>query len=212
MLSVIDNINFKQKELKRIMSVPYVIEAGKGGQEKVYDIYSRMLKDRVIFIKGHFDQNMADAVTAQLLFLESVDSDKDIWMYINSGGGEIDAMFSIYDTMTYIKPDVCTLAYGKAASAGSFILAAGAKGKRFALPNSNIMIHEFSGGNQGRYHEIENLFEQHKKLNERLNKYYAKFTGQPLKRIEKDMLVDHYMSAEEALEYGLIDGVQTSRK
>lgn len=194
------------------MTVPYVIEAGEKGQEKVYDIYSRMLKDRIIFIKGEFNDVMADAVTAQLLFLESADPEKDIWLYINSPGGEINSMFSIFDTMQYIKPDVCTLAYGKAASAGSFILAAGAKGKRCALPNANIMIHEFSGGNTGRYHQIANQFEQSQKLNEKLNKYYVEFTGQKLKTIEKDMKVDHYMSAEEALEYGLIDSVQTTRK
>lgn len=193
------------------MTTPYVIEKSDKGQEKVYDIYSRMLKDRVIFIKGEFNDMMADAVTAQLLFLETADPEKDIWLYINSPGGHIDAMFSIFDTMQYIKPDVCTLAYGKAASAGSFILAAGTKGKRFALPNANIMIHEFSGGNTGRYHQIENQFEQSKKLNKKLNDYYVEFTGQTLKKIQKDMKIDHYMSAEEAEAYGIIDKVQTKR-
>lgn len=193
--------------------VPYVIEAGeKEGQEKVYDIYSRMLKDRIIFIKGEFTPELADAVTAQLLFLESSDPDKDIWFYINSRGGNIDAMLSIYDTMTYIKPDVGTLVYGNAMSAGAFIMAAGAKGKRLALPNADIMIHELSYGTQGRYHEVENVFEKTKRLNEKLNKYFVEFTGQPLKKIAKDMLVDQYMSAEEAMEYGLIDGIQTTRK
>lgn len=193
------------------MSTPYVIEAGEKGQEKVYDIYSRMLKDRVIFIKGVFDQSMADAVTAQLLFLESVDKEKDIYMYINSPGGEVTAMFSIYDTMNYIVPDVCTLAYGQACSAGSFILAAGAKGKRFSLSNSNIMIHELSGGHRGKFHDMEVDFNQSKKLFEKMAKYYSEFTGQKVDKIKKDMLRDFYMTPEEALAYGLIDKIQYKR-
>jgi len=193
------------------MSVPYVIEKGEKGQEKVYDIYSRMLKDRVIFIKGLFDQNMADAVTAQLLFLESVDKDKDIWLYINSPGGHITAMYSIFDTMNYIKPDVCTLAYGQASSAASFILAAGAKGKRFALPNCDVMIHELSGGHQGKFHDMEISFKHSEKLYGKMAKHYVKFTGQTIAKIKKDMKRDFYMSAEEALTYGLIDKVQTTR-
>lgn len=193
------------------MSVPYVIEKGEKGQEKVYDIYSRMLKDRVIFIKGLFDQNMADAVTAQLLFLESVDKDKDIWLYINSPGGHINAMYSVFDTMNYIKPDVCTLAYGQAASAASFILAAGAKGKRFSLPNCDIMIHELSGGHQGKFHDMEISFKHSERLYSKMAKHYVKFTGQTIAKIKKDMKRDFYMSAEEALTYGLVDKVQTTR-
>ncbi len=193
------------------MAVPYVIEKGEKGQEKVYDIYSRMLKDRVIFIKGLFDQNMADAVTAQLLFLESVDKDKDIWLYINSPGGHINAMYSVFDTMNYINPDVCTLAYGQAASAASFILAAGAKGKRFALPNCDVMIHELSGGHQGKFHDMEISFKHSEKLYGKMAKHYVKFTGQTIAKIKKDMKRDFYMSSEEALTYGLIDKVQITR-
>lgn len=193
------------------MSTPYVIEAGEKGQEKVYDIYSRMLKDRVIFIKGVFTQELADAVTAQLLFLESVDKTKDIYMYINSPGGEITAMYSIYDTMNYVAPDVCTLAYGQACSAGSFILASGAKGKRFALPNCDIMIHELSGGHGGKYHDMEVGFNHSKKLFEKMAKHYSVLTGQKVEKIKKDMQRDFYMSPEEALEYGLIDKIQYKR-
>lgn len=193
------------------MSTPYVIEQGEAGQEKVYDIYSRMLKDRIIFIKGEFDEHMADTVTAQLLFLESADSEKDIWLYINSPGGRCTSMYSIFDTMNYIKPDVCTLAYGQACSAGSFILAAGAKGKRFALPNADIMIHELSGGHGGKFHDMKISFEHTEKLYDKMAKHYTEFTGQPLAKIKKDMKRDFYMSAEEALSYGLVDKVQTIR-
>jgi ATP-dependent Clp protease protease subunit len=193
------------------MSVPYVIEKNSKDQERTYDIYSRLLLDRIIFIKGVFDQDLADAVTAQLLFLESADQDKDIFMYINSPGGQIDAMYSIYDTMTYVKPDVCTLAYGQACSAGSFILAAGAKGKRFALPNCNIMLHELSGGNEGKFHDIEVSFIKMKSLYEKMAKHYVEFTGQTLTKIKKDMKRDHYITSEEAVKYGLIDKVQTTR-
>lgn len=191
--------------------LPYVIEEGEKGQEKVYDIYSRLLKDRVIFIKGEFNPVMADAVTAQLLFLESQDSEKDIYLYINSPGGMVTSMFSIFDTMNYIKPDICAIAYGDAASAASFILSAATKGKRFALPNSSIMIHEVSGGHQGKFHEMQNSFKQTERLYEKMAKYYVEFTGQKLKKIQEDMRIDYYMSAEEAKEYGLIDGIHTGR-
>jgi len=191
--------------------VPYVIETGKNDQEKVYDIYSRLLKDRIIFIRGEFNPELADAVTAQLLFLESADPEKDIFMYINSPGGHIDAMYSIYDTMNYIKPDICTLAYGQACSAGSFILAAGTKGKRFALPNCDIMIHELSGGSQGKFHDMEISFNRSKSLYEKMAKHYVDFTGQKLVKIKKDMKRDHYISSEDAVKYGLIDKVQTTR-
>ncbi len=193
------------------MSTPYVIEKGDKGQERTYDIYSRMLKDRIIFIKGTFTQALADAVVAQLLFLETADSAKDIWLYINSPGGEITAMYSIFDTMNYIKPDVCTLAYGSAASAGSFILASGAPGKRFALPNSEIMIHELSGGQQGKFHDMENRFKHTARLYEKMAKHYVEATGQKLSKIKKDMKRDFYMSSDEAKEYGLIDTVQIKR-
>jgi ATP-dependent Clp protease protease subunit len=193
------------------MSVPYVIEKGEGNQEKMYDIYSRMLKDRIIFIKGEFTSELSDAVTAQLLFLESTDKDKDIYMYINSPGGRITAMFSIYDTMQYIKPDICTLAYGEASSAGSFILAGGTPGKRFALPNSQIMLHELSGGHQGKFHDMKNSFEHTEKLYDKMANYYVKFTGQKLDTIKDDMKRDFYMTPEEAMDYGVIDAVQERR-
>lgn len=191
---------------------PYVIEEGLNGQERVYDIYSRMLKDRIIFIRGEFNPELADLVTAQLLFLESSDKEKDIYMYINSPGGMITSMFSIFDTMQYISPDVVTIAYGQAASAGSFILAAGAKGKRNALKNSDIMIHELSGGHQGKYHEMQNAFEHTKYLYDKMADYYVTLTGQSLKTIKEDMKKDFYMSAEAAKEYGLIDTVHESRE
>lgn len=191
--------------------VPYVIEEGEKGQENVYDIYSRMLKDRIIFIKNEFSPALADAVTAQLLFLESQDSEKDIFMYINSPGGMVTSMFSIFDTMNYIKPDICTLSYGQSCSAGSFILAAGTKGKRFALPNSEIMIHELSGGQQGKFHDMKNAFEHTTKLYDKMAKYYVEFTGQKLAKVKEDMQRDFYMSAEEAKAYGLIDEVQNKR-
>ncbi len=193
------------------MTVPYVIEKGKNNQEHSYDLYSRLLKDRVIFIRGEFDSTLADAVTAQLLFLESQDSKKDIYMYINSPGGRVDAMFSIFDTMNYIKPDVCTLAYGTAASAGSFILAAGTKGKRFVLKNADVMIHELSGGAGGKFHDMEVDFDHAKMQYEKMTKYYAKFTGKTLRKIKEDMKRDFYMTAEEAVKYGLVDEVQEKR-
>ena len=191
--------------------VPYVIEEGKNGNEKVYDIYSRLLKDRIVFIKGVFNEMLADSVTAQLLFLESQDSDKDIFLYINSPGGNIVSMYSIFDTMQYIKPDVCTLAYGQACSAGSFILAAGTPGKRFALPNADIMIHELSGGHGGKFHDMEISFNHSKKLYDKMASHYVKFTGQKLDKIKKDMKRDFYMSPDEAKKYGLIDKIQHSR-
>lgn len=193
------------------MSVPYVIEKGKNDQDKIFDIYSRLLKDRIIFIKGVFDQNMADAVTAQLLFLESSDSEKDIYLYINSPGGHVDAMFSILDVIDYVKPDICTIAYGTAASAASFILCAGTKGKRFALKNSSIMLHELSGGSDGKFHDMEISYNYSKYLYEKMARYYAQFTGKPLKKIKRDMLKDFYLSSDEAVEYGIIDKVQNKR-
>lgn len=191
--------------------VPYVIEQDEKGNEKVYDIYSRLLRDRVIFIKGVFDQNMADAVVAQMLFLESADPDKDINLYINSPGGEITSMFSIFDTMTYIKPDICALAYGNACSAGSFILAAATKGKRFALPNSQLMIHELSGGSQGKFNDMKISFKHTESLYDKMAEYYVDFTGQNIDKIKKDMERDHYLSANDAIEYGLVDKVYENR-
>lgn len=192
------------------MIIPHIIEE-KDNSERVYDIYSRMLKDRVVFIRGTFNSDMADSIVAQLLFLESSDPEKDIQVYVNSPGGDLHALFAIYDTMQYIKPDVCTLAYGQAASAGSFILAGGTKGKRFALPNTDIMIHELSGGASGKFNDIKVHYEHTKKLHEKMAKHYVDFTGQKLAKIKKDMERDFYMNPEEALEYGLIDGVQYER-
>lgn len=193
------------------MSVPYVIEKGPKDQERMYDLYSRLLKDRIIFIKGEFRAEMSDAVVAQLLFLESSDPDEDIYMYINSPGGELTSLYAIYDVMEYIKPDIVTVGMGQCASAASFILAAGTKGKRFALPNTEVMIHEFSGGMQGKAQDMFNRLEHSKKLWEKMAKHYVEFTGQKLAKIKKDMSRDYFMTAEEAKEYGLIDEIHAKR-
>ena len=187
-----------------------MIEQSDGG-ERVYDLYSRLLKDRIIFIRGLFDQNMADSVVAQLLFLESSDNTEDIRLYINSPGGEISAMYAIYDTMNYVKPDIVTVAMGDCISAASFILASGTKGKRYALPNANIMIHELSSGTSGKASDVKNYFKHLEFLHSKLAKHYSKFTGQPLRKIKKDMEIDYYMSPEEAKDYGLIDKIYKGR-
>ena len=191
--------------------IPYVIEKDEKNQERVYDLYSRLLKDRIIFIGRGFNDEMANAVVAQLLFLESDSREKDIYMYINSPGGWITSMYAIYDTMQYIKPDIITIGFGQVASAGSFILAAGAKGKRYALPNTELMIHELSSGYQGKATDIEIYANHALKLKEKMAKHYVEMTGQTLRKIKKDMERDYYMSAEEAVKYGLIDAVQSSR-
>jgi ATP-dependent Clp protease protease subunit len=193
------------------MSIPYVIEKGPNDQERVYDLYSRLLKDRIIFVRGEFCDEMADAVTAQLLFLESFDPDTDITLYINSPGGNVHSMYAIYDVMNYIKPDVVTVALGSCASAASFILAAGAKGKRSALPNTDIMIHELSTGTSGKAGDIRNYVKHMESLYERMAKDYSKFTGQDLEKVKRDMEKDYYMSAEEAKDYGLIDVIHVHR-
>jgi len=190
--------------------VPMVIEqSGRG--ERSYDIYSRLLKERVIFLVGPVNDHVANLVVAQLLFLESENSDKDISFYINSPGGSVSAGMAIYDTMNFIKPEVSTLCTGMAASMGAFLLAAGAKGKRFSLPNSKIMIHQPSGGSQGQATEIEIQAREILKTREQLNKILAERTGQPLERIERDTERDYYMSADECKEYGLIDQVLSKR-
>jgi ATP-dependent Clp protease protease subunit len=190
--------------------VPMVIEqSGRG--ERSYDIYSRLLKERVIFLVGPVNDHVANLVVAQLLFLESENPDKDISFYINSPGGSVSAGMAIYDTMNFIKPQVSTLCTGMAASMGAFLLAAGAKGKRFSLPNSKIMIHQPSGGSQGQATEIEIQAREILKTREQLNKILAECTGQPLDRIERDTERDYYMSAEESKEYGLIDQVISKR-
>ena len=193
------------------MTVPYVIEKGPKDQERMYDLYSRLLRDRIVFIRGEFTDSMADAVVAQLLFLESSDPDADIYMYINSPGGIITSMYAIYDVMTYIKPNIVTVGMGQCASAASFILAAGTKGKRYALPNTEIMIHEFSGGVQGKAQDMFQTLEKSKALWEKMANQYVEFTGQKLSKVKKDMSRDHYMSAEEAKEYGLIDEIHAKR-
>ena len=190
--------------------IPYVIERTSKG-ERSYDIYSRLLKDRIIMLSGEIEDGMASAIVALLLFLEAEDPDKDIYLYINSPGGVITSGFSIYDTMNYIKPDVCTICIGQAASMGAFLLSCGAQGKRYALPNSRIMIHQPSGGAQGQAADIEIHAKEIIYLRKRLNQILADRTGQPLERIERDTERDNFMSADEALEYGLIDKVMTSR-
>ena len=190
--------------------VPMVIEqSGRG--ERSYDIYSRLLKERVIFLVGPVNDQTANLVVAQLLFLESENPDKDISFYINSPGGSVSAGMAIFDTMNFVKPDISTLCTGFAASMGAFLLAAGAKGKRFSLPNSKIMIHQPSGGSQGQATDIEIQAREILKTREQLNKILAAQTGQPLDRIERDTERDYYMSAEEAKEYGVVDKVIAKR-
>jgi len=190
--------------------VPMVVEqSGRG--ERAYDIYSRLLKERVVFLVGPVNDVTANLIVAQLLFLESENPDKDIYFYINSPGGSVTAGMAIYDTMQFIKPDVSTLCIGQAASMGSFLLAAGAKGKRFCLPNSRVMIHQPLGGFQGQASDIEIHAREILYIRERLNTMLAKHTGQPVERIEKDTDRDNFMSAEEAVAYGIVDKVLTSR-
>ena len=190
--------------------VPYVIEQTSRG-ERSYDIYSRLLKDRIIFLGGEVNDVSASLVVAELLFLEAEDPGKDIQLYINSPGGSVTAGMAIYDTMQYIKCDVSTICLGMAASMGAFLLAGGTKGKRFALPNSTIMIHQPSGGAQGQATEIQIVADHIAKTKRTLNEILAANTGQPLEVVEKDTDRDNYMSAEEALAYGLIDGVVTHK-
>ena len=191
--------------------VPMVIEqSGRG--ERAYDIYSRLLKERVIFLVGPVNDATANLVVAQLLFLEAENPDKDIYFYINSPGGSVTAGLSIYDTMQFIKPDVSTLCMGQAASMGAFLLAAGAKGKRFALPNSRVMIHQPMGGFQGQASDIAIHAKEILSLRAKLNEIMALHTGQPVERIEKDTDRDNFLSAAEAAEYGLIDKVLVTRE
>lgn len=192
--------------------IPTVIEqSGRG--ERAFDIYSRLLKERIIFLVGPVNDHTANLVVAQLLFLESENPDKDIYFYINSPGGSVTAGMSIYDTMKFIKPDVQTLCLGQAASMGAFLLSAGTKGKRFALPNSRVMIHQplISGGLGGQASDIEIHARELLKLKEKLNQMLAEHTGKPLEQIERDTDRDNFMSAQEAADYGLIDKVITTR-
>lgn len=191
--------------------IPMVVEQTNRG-ERSYDIYSRLLKERIIFIGNEINDTTASLMVAQLLFLEAEDPDKDIQIYINSPGGSVSAGFAIYDTMQYIKPDVSTICMGMAASMGAFLLAAGTKGKRFALPNSDIMIHQPLGGTQGQAEDIRIHAERILKMRDKLNNIISEKTGQTLEKVERDTDRDYFMTAQEAKEYGIIDEVIESRK
>ncbi len=188
--------------------IPYVVEqTGRG--ERSYDIYSRLLKDRIIMLSGEVNDQVASSIVAQMLFLEAQDPDKDIYFYINSPGGVITSGLSIYDTMNYIKPDIVTICVGQAASMGAFLLSSGTKGKRYALPNARIMIHQPSGGAQGQSTDIQIQAKEIQRLKDTLNEILAEQTGKTVKRLEKDTERDNFMSAQEAVEYGLVDKVLT---
>jgi len=191
--------------------IPYVVEkSGRG--ERSYDIYSRLLKDRIIMLSGEVNDQVASTIVAQLLFLEAEDPDKDIYLYINSPGGVITSGMSIYDTMNYIKPDVCTICVGQAASMGAFLLSSGVKGKRFSLPNSRIMIHQPLGGAQGQATDIQIQAKEIQRMKDDLNRMIAEQTGQDIETVEKDTDRDNFMSAAEACAYGLVDEVISSHK
>lgn len=191
--------------------IPTVIEKSSMG-ERAYDIYSRLLRDRIIFLSGVIDDHTANIIIAQLLFLENEDPKKDIKLYINSPGGSVSAAMAMYDTMNHIKPDVSTICVGIAASAAAFILSSGTKGKRFTLPNAEVMIHQVMGGAEGQASDIEIAAKHILKTKERLNKILAKNTGKPLEQVERDSDRDNYMSAEEAKKYGLVDEIVKEKK
>jgi ATP-dependent Clp protease protease subunit len=203
-------MNQTARETQALGMVPMVIETS-GRGERAYDIYSRLLKERVIFLVGPVNDVTANLVVAQMLFLESENPDKDIYLYINSPGGSVTAGLAIYDTMHFIKPDVSTLCIGQAASMGAFLLAAGTNGKRYCLPNSRLMIHQPMGGFQGQASDIEIHAKEILYLKQRLNEMFGKHTGQPIERIERDTDRDNFLSAEASVEYGLVDKVLTSR-
>ncbi len=193
-------------EIKNQVLIPTVIEKSEMG-ERAYDIYSRLLRDRIIFVGGQIDDHMANIIIAQLLFLEADDSKKDIEIYINSPGGSVTSGLAIYDTMKYVKPDVATICVGMAASMGAFLLAGGAKGKRYALPNSKILIHQVMGGFEGQATDIKIQAEEVLKTKDQVNKILAEHTGQKISQIEKDTDRDFFMRADEAKKYGIIDEV-----
>ncbi|HOO22343.1 MAG TPA: ATP-dependent Clp endopeptidase proteolytic subunit ClpP [Clostridia bacterium] len=193
------------------MTIPFVIERD-GRGERSYDLYSRLLEDRIIFLAGEINDQSANSVVAQMLYLETKDPNKDIYLYINSPGGSISDGMAIYDTMNYVKCDVSTICIGLAASMGAFLLSSGTKGKRFALANSEIMIHQPSGGVQGQATEIAIVAERIIRIRNRMNEILAKNTSQPLQKVVKDVERDYYMTAREALEYGIVDKVYTSRE
>ena len=202
-------MNIDQKTLNQL--VPIVVEQT-GRSERAFDIYSRLLKERIVFLGTPIDDYLASLIIAQLLFLEAEDSEKDIFLYVNSPGGIITAGLGIYDTMQYIKPDVSTICLGQAASMGAFLLAGGAKGKRFALPNSRIMIHQPMGGAEGQATDIKILAEEILRMKKQLNTILAKNTGQSLKKIEADTDRDNYLTSKQAKSYGLIDSILSNRK
>ena len=189
------------------MLIPYVIDQANGGGERSYDIYSRLLEDRIIFLTGEVNDQVANTIVAQMLYLEAKAPDKEIYFYINSPGGSITAGMAIYDTMNYIKCDVVTICIGMAASMGAFLLSSGAKGKRYALPNSEIMIHQPLGGAQGQATDIKIRAELILKWRDRLNTILSKNTGKPIEKIQQDTERDNFMTAQEAMEYGLIDKI-----
>lgn len=197
--------------VSKMMFVPMVIEQNSRG-ERAYDIYSRLLKERIIFLTGHVEDYTANLIVAQLLFLEAENPDEDIYLYINSPGGIITAGMSIYDTMQFIKPDISTICIGLAASMGAFLLTAGAKGKRFCLPNSRVMIHQPLGAYRGQATDIEIHTREILRIKNRINQLMAHHTAQPLEVIEKDTERDYFLSANEAVEYGLVDSILTNRE
>ena len=200
----------KNSEIQALNLVPMVVEQTSRG-ERAYDIYSRLLKERVVFLVGPVEDNVANLIVAQLLFLESENPDKDIHLYINSPGGSVSAGLAIYDTMQFIKPDVSTMCVGQAASMGALLLAGGASGKRFCLPHSRVLIHQPLGGFQGQASDIDIHAREILKARERLNEILARHTGQSLDKIQHDTERDHFLGSEEAQEYGLIDAVLTQR-
>jgi ATP-dependent Clp protease protease subunit len=202
-------MNIDQKTLNQL--VPIVIEQT-GRSERAFDIYSRLLKERIVFLGTPIDDYLASLIIAQLLFLEAEDSEKDIFLYVNTPGGIITAGLGIYDTMQYIKPDVSTICLGQAASMGAFLLAGGAKGKRFALPNSRIMIHQPMGGAEGQATDIKIQADEILRMKKQLNTILAKNTGQSLKKIEADTDRDNYLTSKQAISYGLIDSIMSKRK
>lgn len=204
------NKNVPSMDVQASGLVPMVVEQSSRG-ERAYDIYSRLLKERVVFLVGQVEDHMANLIVAQLLFLESENPDKDIHLYINSPGGSVTAGLSIYDTMQFIKPDVTTMCIGQAASMGAFLLAAGAEGKRYCLPNARTMIHQPSGGAQGQATDIHIQSQEILKIKQRLNNLLATHTGQPVEKVEQDTERDNFMSAVESKEYGLVDEVLDKR-
>lgn len=201
----------RERSTTEMYLVPTVIEKSQFG-ERAYDIYSRLLKERIIFLGGPINDAVANAVIAQLLFLEHEDAKKDIYLYLNTPGGSVTAGLAVYDTMQYVKPDVATICVGIAASMGAVLLAAGKKGKRFALPNSEILLHQVMGGAEGQAVEIEITARQIIKIKNKINSILAKHTGKPLKRIEKDTDRDFYLDAASAKEYGIIDKIVQTKK